>query len=108
MALIVVDGGQVAVAEAAGDRRDPQRPVDGVVADLTRQPHRLGPLRSHPGRAHPWRPTQFRVSGVYKRTAKVWVTDRRTGDRVRRAQARYDVRGRGDGRLYKDTFEKRG
>lgn len=58
--------------------------------------------------ASPWRPTQFRVSGVYKRTAKVWVTDRRTGNRVRRAQPRYDVRWRVDHRPYKYTFEQRG
>ena len=45
----------------------------------------------------PWRPTQFRVSGVYKRTVTVWVTDRRSGERVRRKVARFDVRYRVDG-----------
>jgi hypothetical protein len=38
----------------------------------------------------------------------VWVTDRRTGDRVRRKVARFDVRYRVDGHQFSYTFEQRG
>ena len=56
----------------------------------------------------PWRPAQFRVSGVYKRTQQVWVVDRRTGERIRRKVARFDVRYRADGHQFSYTFEQRG
>jgi len=66
----------------------------------------MTPSADRPDR--PWRPTQFRVSGVYKRTQQVWVTDRRTGERVRRRVARFDVRYRVDGHQFSYTFEQRG
>jgi len=39
----------------------------------------------------PWRPGRLQVHGITRRTQKVWETDGRTGEKVRRARPRFAV-----------------
>ena len=56
----------------------------------------------------PWRPSSFHVKPVHRRVREVWVTDGRSGERVRRKQPVFDVRYRVDGHEFRFGFEQKG
>ena len=56
----------------------------------------------------PWKPARLQVHGITRRTQKVWETDGRTGERVRRARPRFDVRFRVDGFEFRYSFPQKG
>jgi hypothetical protein len=56
----------------------------------------------------PWQPASFNVKRVSRRVREVWATDGRSGERVRRKEAVFDVRYRVDAFEFRYTFEQRG